>query len=333
VHARALTRVLAVMLTLAAVAWPQTIFKSAARLVNVPVAVKDTADRFVRDLRAEDFSLLDNGRLQRFKFDYVDEPVAVAVVAQTTASVRAWLPHVRRVASAIETLVVGANGEAAVIRFGAEVALLQDWTNRTESIDSAFASLESTSDDKRRCFDAVLLAANSLAALPPAFRRVILLISQPGDIGSSASLAGVLEAVERNNIVVYSLVMPRFGKDLASRTIRIGGVDGVFGPKDTGITGSVDLAKLVTEIQRGSKPGGVQDTPGLLSAETGGSRILFRRLRDLESGISSIAEELHTEYLLTYSPDAAEPGYHHIRVELSRAGVAMRWRPGYYVAP
>ena len=330
---RALTRVLAVMLTFSSVAWPQTIFKGSARLVNVPVAVKDAAGRFVRDLRAEDFRVFDNGRPQQFKFDYVDQPVALAVVAQTTASVRAWLPHIRRVASAIETLMIGANGEAAVIRFGAEVALLRGWTNRAESIDSAFASLASTLDDKRRCFDAVLLAANSLAALPSTFRRVILLISQPGDIGSAASLAGVLDAVERNNIVVYSLVMPRFGKDLASRTIRIGGIDGVFGPKDSGIMGSVDLGKLVTEIQRGSKADGAQDMPGLFSAETGGSRIPFRRLRDLESGISSIAEELHTEYLLTYSPDAAEPGYHHIRVEVSRAGVAARWRPGYYIAP
>lgn len=177
-----------------------------------------------------------------------------------------------------------------------------------------------------------MLAANSLAALPPTFRRVVLLISQPGDVGSSASLAGVLESVERNNIVLYRLVMRRFGKDLASRTVRVGGVDGVFGPKDMGIMGSVDLGKLVTEIQRGSKPGGAQDVPGLFSAETGGSRIPFRRLRDLESGISSIAEELYTEYLLTYSPDATEPGYHHIRVEVSRAGVSARWRPGYYVA-
>jgi VWFA-related protein len=328
-----LTCTLAAILTLAAAAWPQTVFRGSGRLVTVPVVVKDPAGRFVHDFRAEDFRIFDNERRQRFEFDYVDEPVALAVVTQTTDSVRAWLPHVRRAASAVEALVVGANGEAAIIRFGAEVTMVHEWTKRTDLIDSAFASLVPTLDDKSRCYDAILLAANSLAALPPAFRRVILLISQSGDNGSSAGLGEALAAVELNNIVVYSLEMPRFGKDLAKKTIRIGGVDGVFAPKDTGIMGSVELEKLVTEIQRGAIPGMARDAPGLLSAESGGSRTPFRRLRELESGISSIATELHTEYLLTYSPDMAEAGYHHIRIETSRPNVAVRWRPGYYVAP
>ncbi len=324
----ALTRWAAATLILSTVAWPQTVFHGAARLVTVPAVVKDPAGRFVRDLRGQDFRIFDNGRPQRFEFDYVDEPIAAAVVAQTTNSVRAWLPHVRRVASAVETLVVGANGKASVIRFGADVKVVGDWTNRASSIDFAFASLGPGVDDKRRCFDALLLAANSLAALPAPFRRVILLFSQPGDSGSTASLGDVLEAVERNNIVVYSLEMPRFGKDVAGKTIRIGSTKGVVAGNDTGIMGSVDLGKLVTEVRRGSK---IADAPDLLSAETGGSRSSFRRLRDLEAAISSIAEELHTEYLLTYAPDAAEPGYHQIRVEISRAGVVTRWRPGYYV--
>jgi len=328
-----LTFTLAAFLTYASMAWPQTVFRGSARLVTVPVVVKDMAGKFVRDLRAEDFQVYDSGRAQRFEFGYIDEPVALAVVAQTTDSVRAWLPHVRRAASAVEALIVGANGEAAIIRFGAEVTVVRDWTKRTDLIDSAFASIVPTIDDKSRCFDALLLAANSLTALPPAFRRVILLISQPGDIGSSAGPGEALAAIERNNIVVYSLEMPRFGKELAKKTIRIGGVDGVFAGKDTGIMGRVDLGKLVTGIQRGSKAGVVQDAPDLLSAETGGSRTPFRRLRELESGLSSIAEELHTEYLLTYSPDTGEPGYHHIRVEISRPNVTARWRPGYYVAP
>ena len=193
----------------------------------------------------------------------------------------------------MEALIVGANGEAAVIRFGAEVTLIRDWTKRTDLLDSAFASIVPTIDDESRCFDALLLAAESLAGLPPAFRRVILLISQPGDIGSSAGPGEVLALIERNNIVVCSLEMPRFGKDLAKKTIRIGGVDGVFAGKGTAIMGSVDLGKLVTEIQRGSKAGELQDAPALLAAETGGSRTPFRHLRELESGTSSIAEELH----------------------------------------
>ncbi|HWD98881.1 MAG TPA: hypothetical protein VG345_07580, partial [Bryobacteraceae bacterium] len=103
-----------------------------------------------------------------------------------------------------------------------------------------------------------------------------------------------------------------------------------FGGKDTGIMGTVDLAKLVPEIYRNADAAAGRDAVSILAAETGGSRAAFRRLRDYEAGLSAIAEDLHTEYVLTYTPDSAEPGYHRIRVEIGRSGLALRARPGYF---
>jgi hypothetical protein len=54
-------------------------------------------------------------------------------------------------------------------------------------------------------------------------------------------------------------------------------------------------------------------------------------LKDLENAVSAIAEELHTEYLLSYSPAGGEAGYHRIRVEATRPNVKVRARPGYYL--
>jgi VWFA-related protein len=309
---------------------PQTVFRVPVRAVAVPVVVQNPAGGFVRNLPPAAFRLFDNDRAQRFQLDYVDQPVAVAVAVETNDAVRAWLPHVRRAASLVEALVVGANGQASLIAFGSSVTSLQSWTRSTESLDAAFAALKPTLDDKSRSLDAVSEAAGQLARLPASFRRVILLISQPGDIGSSARLPDVLRQIEVNNIIVYSLAMPHIGKNLTRKTISIGSPSGVFGGKDTGIMGTVDLAKLVPEIYRDADAAAGRDAVSILAAETGGSRAAFRRLRDYESGLSSIAEELHTEYVLTYTPDSAEPGYHRIRVELARPGLLLRARPGYF---
>jgi VWFA-related protein len=315
---------------LAAQSPPEAIFRVPVRIVTVPVVVQNSTGGFVRNLPSTEFQVFDNDRPQRFQLDYIDQPVAVAVVVQTNDASRAWLPYVRRAVSLVETLVVGANGRASVFGFGGSVIPVQAWTRSTQLLDNAFAALKPTLDDRSCSLDAVSDAASQLAMLPASFRRVILLVAQPGDIGSSARLPEVLRKIEVNNIIVYSLAMPHIGKDLTRKTIAIGSPRGKFGANDTGIMGTVEMSKLVPEIYRDADAAASRDAVSILTAETGGSRAAFRRLRDYESGLSAIAEELHTEYVLTYTPDSAGPGYHRIRVELARPGLSLRARPGYF---
>jgi len=43
---------------------------------------------------------------------------------------------------------------------------------------------------------------------------------------------------------------------------------------------------------------------------------------------------LHNQYVLAYRPsNLSEPGYHDIRVRVSRPAVWVRARPGYYIGP
>jgi hypothetical protein len=92
----------------------------------------------------------------------------------------------------------------------------------------------------------------------------------------------------------------------------------------------VDLGKLITEIFRGTRAAAGRDVVTLLTSELGGARIPFRGLRDLERGVSAIGEELHTEYLLSYTPDHGDAGYHHIRVQVDRPNAVVRSRPDNY---
>jgi len=54
--------------------------------------------------------------------------------------------------------------------------------------------------------------------------------------------------------------------------------------------------------------------------------------RSIEKAIDEIGGELHAQYTLGYRPSGDDAsGYHEIKVEVHRPGVAVRTRPGYYL--
>ena len=118
---------------------------------------------------------------------------------------------------------------------------------------------------------------------------------------------------------------------LVKKTVSVQDAKDAFHRNDVGFMVGLDLGKLVPEIYRAEKAGAGVDDLTILTAETGGRQFPFRKLRELEAGISAIGEELHTEYVLSYTPGLYDPGYHQIRVQTDRTGVVVRSRPGYYV--
>jgi hypothetical protein len=136
-------------------------------------------------------------------------------------------------ASLVEALLIGETGEASLISFGDEVKPLQPFTVNPALLDKAFSEISPTGT-RSRCLDAVAAAAKQLEAVPARRRRVIVLVAQSGDVGSAAQLRDVLEELELNNIAVFSLVMPRAGKDLIQHTISLRSVNGALGTSDTG---------------------------------------------------------------------------------------------------
>ena len=245
------------------------------RIVTVPSAVLTSSGQPVRGLQAADFSLLDNDHKEDSRLDFADEPLSLAIAVQTNAAARAWLPQVRRIVSTIEALILGETGDASVSAFGDEVQLIQAFTASSTLLDHAFASLSISGGKNSRGRDAVLSAAKLLEQSSPQRRRIILLIAQSGDQGSQATLGDVLRELERNNIAVYSLAMPRAGKDLVQKTTSIREVKGVFGPTDAGFIANIDLGKLVPQIYAAGRTAAGNDDVSVLTAELGGRRIPF----------------------------------------------------------
>jgi hypothetical protein len=73
-------------------------------------------------------------------------------------------------------------------------------------------------------------------------------------------------------------------------------------------------------------------TVELLAASTGGRKVSFATLRGLEGVLTSLGEELHSQYILTYTSRRKEAGFHRIRVEVPGVEAAVvRARAGYWV--
>jgi hypothetical protein len=65
---------------------------------------------------------------------------------------------------------------------------------------------------------------------------------------------------------------------------------------------------------------------------TGGSSYSFEASsRALEDAISNIGREIHSQYILSYTPNnQTEPGFHTIKVTVDKPGLVIKTRQGYY---
>jgi VWFA-related protein len=88
----------------------------------------------------------------------------------------------------------------------------------------------------------------------------------------------------------------------------------------------VDIFKAVKSLF-------VDDTLDVFTRFTGGKEYAFVSEKSLERAVQGISQELHSQYLLSYTPNnQIEGGFHEIRVVVNRPNLEVRTRPGYWVA-
>jgi hypothetical protein len=89
----------------------------------------------------------------------------------------------------------------------------------------------------------------------------------------------------------------------------------------------VDILGGIGELARLTK---TKDTE-VLTEKTGGVTFPFTRQKGLENAIINLGTELHTQYVLGFTPEAPSPGYHRLEILVNRPGkLRIRARPGYW---
>lgn len=315
------------------------------RVVIAPTTVVDRDNRFVNALHVEDFVLTDNDRPQRITQEVVFQPLSIVVAVQANADVEGVLPKIQKVGPALSALVGGESGEIAVMCFDHRIRTLQEFTNDANKIEIALKKITPGSSSSK-LNDATMEAINLLRNRPQNRRRIILLISETRDIAGSFRPREVLEAAQFQNVLVYSVDISHLLSSMTRKApyVRPPAIPAEAHGMPAGqvMTPTEQLQNTQTgnyipmfvEIFRGIKGVFVDNPSELYTKFTGGREYSFATQKGLDQVITDIGEELHSQYLLSYTPDNQDyPGFHTINVVVKgRPGLKIRTRPGYYLA-
>src|SRR5215471_5201210 len=328
---------------LAAQETPQPVIRETFPFVLAPVTVSDRDGKFVDGLTPLDFRLFDNGKLQKITQDVASHPISLAVVVQANGAVEKILPQIQKIGSVIDGLVTGENGEVAVIAFDHRIQTLTDFTSDADKITAALKKLKPGSWSSRMN-DAAMEGVHMLRNRPATQRRTMLLVSESRDNGSEIKSREVLTAAEFANVVVYSVNMSRLLASLSTQAqpprpnpIPLEGRHTTAGVIETPTTDSQmavgNWTPVFTEIFKDIKGIFVPNPLAVYTRYTGGREYSFMTQKTLERAVADIGEELHSQYLLTYSPNNQnEAGFHEIVVQVQHPDLKIRARDGYWLA-
>jgi len=184
---------------------------------------------------------------------------------------------------------------------------------------------------------------------PEGRRKVILIISEARDQGSSYKLGTVMRSAQQLGISVYTVGLSTM-KALLRQPAEQSGPSSPYPP---GVVtrptpggslptpdaqanfgaANVNVLEVITDLVTYSKGLLFGNPLEVVAAATGAADFSSDNKSTLEAALSKIGEELRNQYILTYHPNnLTDPGFHTIQVQISRRDLKSRFRPGYVFA-
>jgi VWFA-related protein len=315
------------------------------KVVNVLATVRNKQGEIVRNLTKDDFALEEDDRPQTIGYfaRETDLPLTLGLLVDTSMSQRRVLEQERSASSTFLDQVLRVNKDMAfVIHFDREVELLQDLTSSRQKLESALGSLQtpqptqeggsnspgSYPGSRRRAggggggtllYDAVYLASNELMKKQQG-RKALIVLSDGVDHGSKETLASAVEAAQRADTLVYSIL---FADEQGY------GSGGGFGGRGMGGMGRHGGGRGGYPQQM--RPDGKKILKRI-SEETGARLFEVSKKQPIEQIYDRIQEELRNQYSLGYTPDRADAGagYRKIRLMTKQKDLTVQARDGYY---
>jgi VWFA-related protein len=329
---------------------PDAKIRTHVTLVNTPVTVVNEKGQLVYDLDAQDFRLTDNGVRQRItNVDLGNNPLSLVILIETSSRIEPLLPEIRKTGIVFTETVIGPQDEAAVVGFNDSVDTLLDFTTSRDKVLDTMNQLQAGTAHAR-LFDAMATGIEMLSRLQPQptadlpeRRRVMVIMSEVTDVGSETNFSAVLKRAQLSNVVIYSLGISRTlaewkapSKELTPQLVP----EGIF--PQPNLPGSIQTPETeatrygygnLINLMRNVKSQFTQ-TLQIAASRTGGQYISTFKGKSMQTAVDEIGGELHSQYSLTYEPTGTKAtGYHVIQVQVNRANLKVRARPGYYVSP
>ena len=274
-------------------------FRGGVDLVSLHVTVTD-GSRYVTDLEREEFDVFeDNAKQEVSFFSKVQQPIALAVLLDTSASMDTKLETAQEAAIGFARRM--RRGDVMeVIDFDGQVNILQTFTSDVTLLERAIR--QATVNGSTSLYNAIYISLKDLKKMraqnaDEIRREAIVVLSDGDDTSSLVAYEEVLDLAKRSETAIYSIGLRQ--NDGGRREFK--------------------EAEFVLRQ---------------LSQETGGRVYYPTSVLELPKIYEQIAQELASQYSIGYvSRNTARNGaWRRLNVRLSRAGLVARTRQGYYAA-
>ena len=274
--------------------------KLTSRLVLVPVSATDASGQPVRDLKAADVVIEEDGRPQEAVAlgEPGKTPIDLGLLVDVSGSTHSQFDFEKQAAVQFIKQLLKPNDAVSLFSIGITPRMVK---TRTTSADDAIGGLLSieSSNEPTAFFDAVVEGARYLDKTADSGSRRVLLVISDGEenYSKNSKLPDALRELQRDDCLFYAI-----------------------NPSGGGI-------KLNAISLKGQA---VMDS---LASETGGKAFNVIKIEELESVFRQIAEELKAQYLFGYyaTDEKADSVFRRITVRApKRADLRIRARQGYY---
>ena len=290
----ALIATTALVLTATAGAQKQTI-KVSTDSVAVYVTVTDTDKRLVPGLVLDDFEILDNGKPVTINvFENKPVPITTVVMIDTSGSITAELGFVKAGAEQF-LLRLLPDDKAQVGEFSDKIKF-----HPGEFIDNRDRLIYLLRNEldfgyPTRLYDAIDQSIDRLVEVSG--RKVVVVFTDGDDTASKVGMGKVMDKAREKDVMIYAVGLQ---------------VEFMNGNQ-----------RVRTSPDRGLKK---------LAEDTGGGYFEMKKSADLGETFTRVANELHSQYVLGFSPELRDGRVHKLEVRVKKSGMNARARKSYVAA-
>ena len=272
----------------------QPLFRSGTELVDLFVTVTDSNGRLVPDLTREDFTVFDDGEPQEIVlFENTVRPITVVVMLDTSISTTNVMD---RIMGGAEQFLIRMlpDDRARVGAFNDKIEIVPaEFIGDRDLLIGELDGLDFGNDT--RLHDAVAASLDSLQGIEG--RRVILVLTDGQDSASRSGWRDALRQAVAEEVMIYSIGLE---------------VEYFDGARNRRTSPDRSLRRL--------------------AEETGGGYFELQESDELGATFTRVSQELHSQYVIGFTPSVRDGQTHEVAVRLKRRGMTARARRS-YVAP
>jgi len=282
----------------------QTTIRSTTNIVLVPTLVEKDRGQVVYGLKSSDFVLLDNGVPQKIHVeeDLDSAPVALVVAVEQGRMSGLEFDKVAKLGPLLDLFLGDGKSEAALVGFDSKPQLVRDFTTNEADLTSDLRQF-APGDGGAAILDTVGYAVDLLETQPKGYRRVLLLLSEERDHGSShVKPEKLVERIGLTDVLVLSLTFSPSRAEL------------LHDMKDSGDERTMSLISTIPMALAAMK----KNVAKQIALMSGGEYAPFTRDKAFESEVNEIAQHARNRYLLSFSPTDPTPGLHTLHVRTTQ---------------